>query len=304
MRVKACVRGLDGVEARLRDGEAGESLDVLRGGLRTRTATTKFKVRNWSGQRALTRGQGILRLLNLKIHGSKLRYRYSRQALLKLKGHGEWEKQYRVLTEDDVRALNERALTDEEKAERERLREAGEVTEEGGIAHMEDLVSGETHRTLSWIWYTFSDKETDDKLHEALRVEWCKAYSRSRRWREELILVEEEMRRTIEYGAWAEQRWIRKASERTVMLGSGVPINPVVEEGVRAYALEQADRERRTCERLRRDWGPIRARAAQYLAGEDISGQGEIVVEVDRDSLRWAEALAYEREEVENDMYQ
>lgn len=169
MRVKACVRGLDGVEARLRDGEAGESLDVLRGGLRTRTATTKFKVRNWSGQRALTRGQGILRLLNLKIHGSKLRYRYSRQALLKLKGHGEWEKQYRVLTEDDVRALNERALTDEEKAERERLREAGEVTEEGGIAHMEDLVSGETHRTLSWIWYAFSDKETDDKLHEG---EW------------------------------------------------------------------------------------------------------------------------------------
>ncbi|KAJ7699121.1 hypothetical protein B0H16DRAFT_1349289 [Mycena metata] len=64
-RVKACVKGLDGVEARLRDAEVEEALDTLRDGLRTRTATTRFKVRNWSGQRALTRGQGILRLVEM-----------------------------------------------------------------------------------------------------------------------------------------------------------------------------------------------------------------------------------------------
>ncbi|KAJ7023233.1 hypothetical protein C8F04DRAFT_1193689 [Mycena alexandri] len=299
VREKACVKGLDGVEARLRDGEAGEVLDGLRDGLRTRTATTRFKVRNWSGQRALTRGQGILGLVNLKIHTCKLRYRYTRQALLKLKGHGEWEDRLRVLTEDDVRALNERALTDEEKSERERLRAAGEMVEEGGIALAGDLVSGETHRTLSWIWYAVQKKEKgkeEEKLHEALHVEWW--------WREELVLVEEEMWRTIEYGAWAEERWRARASARTVMLGTAVPIAFEVAEGVRAYALEHADRERRTCEKLRADWGPIRARAADYLAGRDISGQAEIVVEVERDSLRWAEALAYEREEVENDMYQ
>ncbi|KAJ7021079.1 hypothetical protein C8F04DRAFT_1274148 [Mycena alexandri] len=305
LRLKACVKGLDGVEARLRDGEAWEALDGLRDGLRTRTATTRFKVRNWSGQQALTRGQGILRLVNLKIHGAKLQYRYTRQALLKLKGHGEWERRLQILTEDDVRALNERSLTDEEKSQRELLRAAGEVVEEGGIAVAGDLVSGETHRTLSWIWYAVQINGTEDeKLHEALRVEWCKAYSRSRRWREELVLVEEEMRRTIDYGMWAERRWTARASARTVMLGTSVPITPEVAEGVRAYALEHADRERRTCEKLRVDWAPIRARAGDYLAGRDISGQGEIVVEVDRDSLRWAEALAYEREEIENDMYQ
>ncbi|KAJ7036055.1 hypothetical protein C8F04DRAFT_1181827 [Mycena alexandri] len=310
-RDKACVKGLDGIEARLRDGEAGEALDALRDGLRTRTATTRFKVRNWSGQRALTRGQGILRLVNLKIHGAKIRYRYTRQALLKLKGHGAWEDRLRVLTEEDVRALNERALNEEEKAERERLREAGEMVEEGGIAVAGDLVSGETHRTLSWIWYAVRKKQAEDeadkedeKLHEALRVEWCKAYSRSRRWREELVLVEEEMRRTIEYGVWAEGRWEARSSARSVMLGTSVAITPEVAEGVRAYALEQAARERRTCEKLRTDWGPIRGRGADYLSGRDISGREEIVVEVDRDSLRWAEALAYEREEVENDMYQ
>ncbi|KAJ7756678.1 hypothetical protein B0H16DRAFT_1314937 [Mycena metata] len=126
--------GLDGVEARLQEGEAAEALEGLRHGLRTKTATTRFKVRNWSGQRALTCGQGILRHINIKIHASKLRYRYARQAVLKLKGHGEWEKTLKVLTEDDVRALNERALTEEEKSERERLRDAGGVPEEGGIS--------------------------------------------------------------------------------------------------------------------------------------------------------------------------
>ncbi|KAJ7136249.1 hypothetical protein C8R46DRAFT_1234781 [Mycena filopes] len=249
--------------------------------------------------------QGILRLVNLKIHGSKLRYRYARQALLKLKDHGDWEKRFQALTEDDVRALNERSLTDEEKAERERLMQAGEVPEEGGIAEVGNVVSGETHRTLSWIWYSVSDKTTEDgKLHDALRVEWCKAYSRSRRWREELVLLEEEMRRTIEYGEWAERRWVTRSTARTVMLGSSARMTAEVAEGVRAYALKQADRERRTCERLRADWATIRGRGDQYLKGENIAGQPAIVIEVDRDSLRFGEALAYEREEVENDMYQ
>jgi hypothetical protein len=176
-REKACARGLDGVESRLRDSEAEEALEQLRLSLWTRTATMKFKIRNWAGQRALTRGQGILRQINIKMHASKLRYRWARQALLKLKDHGEWEKRLQVLGEDDVRALNERALTDEEKAERDQLREAGQVPDEGGIAVYNDVVSGETHRTLSWIWYGVSKKkrdkegeedeeEEDAKLHE------------------------------------------------------------------------------------------------------------------------------------------
>ncbi|KAJ7017144.1 hypothetical protein C8F04DRAFT_979867 [Mycena alexandri] len=269
-RTKACAKGLEEVEARLRLGEAGESLDGLRHGLRTRTATKKFKVRNWSGQRALTRGQGILRHINIKIHASKLRYRYARQAVLKLKGHGEWEDKLR----------------------------------EGGISAVGDVVTGETHRSLSWIWYGVSAKNGDEKLHEALRVEWCKAYSRSKRWREELVLLEEEMRRTIEFGRWAEKRWVARASARTVMLGKTAAISPEVAEGVSAYALEHADRERRTWEALAVDWAPIRKRGEKYLKGDDISQEPELVIEVDRDTLRWAETVEFEREEADNDMYQ
>ncbi|KAJ7458371.1 hypothetical protein B0H11DRAFT_1737827 [Mycena galericulata] len=304
-RRKACANGLDGVEARLREGEASEALDVVRDGLRTRTATTKFKIRNWAGQRAQTRGQGILWQVNLKIHSAKLRYRWARQGLLKLKGHGQWEQRLQVLKEEDVRALNERALTQEEEGERQRLRELGEIPEEGGIGALGDIVSGETHKTLSWIWYGISEKEgADEKLHEALRVEWCKAYSRSKRWREDLVIIEEEMRRSIQFGEWAENRWTVRASARTKMLGTSTPMTPEVQEGVQAYALEHADRERRTNAELVTSWGPIRARAQDYLNGRDISGQATIVVPVDLDEARWVEALAYTRDEVENDMYQ
>ncbi|KAJ7446067.1 hypothetical protein FB451DRAFT_1188832 [Mycena latifolia] len=281
-REKACTKGLDGVEAQMRDAEAREALDQLRQGLQTRTATTKFKVRNWSGQRALTRGQGILQQINIKIHAAKLRYRYTRQALVKLKGHGDWEKHLKMLSDDDVRALNERSLTEEEKVEREQLEAVGEVPEEGGISAMGNVISGETHRTLSWIWYAVPEKDDDDeKLHEVLRVEWCKAYSRSRRWREELVTVEEEMRRTIAFGDWAEELW-----------------------GAKVYALEQADRECRTSEKLQADWAAIRVRGAQYLRGEDIAGRPAIIIPVDSNALRWAEVTVYEPEEVENDMYQ
>jgi hypothetical protein len=73
-REKACAVGLPEVEADLRVGEVREALHALRQGLRTRTMTNRFRLRHCTGQRMLTRGQGILRQVNLKIHKAKLRY--------------------------------------------------------------------------------------------------------------------------------------------------------------------------------------------------------------------------------------
>ncbi|KAF8145909.1 hypothetical protein K438DRAFT_1629288, partial [Mycena galopus ATCC 62051] len=305
-RVQACAAGLDGVEARLRQGEAADALAQLRQGLRTRTMTNRFKIRNWTGQRALTRGQGILRQINIKLHAAKLRYRYARQALLKLKGHGEWENRFQILTDDDVRALNERSLREEERAYDKHL---GRLGAADGVAATGAVALGEGDRTLSWIWYATSVAEAsgakDAKLHEALRVEWCKGYSRKNRWREELVLVEKEMRRTIEFGRFAERQWRERATARTAMLGGkGLKMDDAMTEGAKAYALEQADRERRTCAKLIGDWAPLRARAAAYLKGEETAGLPEVVVEVDQDQVRWAEAREYAQEEGENDMYQ
>jgi hypothetical protein len=45
----------------------------------------------------------------------------------------------------------------------------------------------------------------------ALRVEWCKAYARMRRWYEDVVLVEEEMGRTIQYGYWEAGEWLERS---------------------------------------------------------------------------------------------
>ncbi|KAJ7136482.1 hypothetical protein C8R43DRAFT_893858 [Mycena crocata] len=273
-RSKACAQGLAECEAELRVGEAKEALDKLRQGLRTRTMTNRFRLRNFTGQRALTRGQGVLRQVNMKIHKAKLRYRYARNALSRLDDHGDWERELHVLKDADVRALNERALTDEEQAQRETVHDLRDV-EEGGIAAYRVVALGESRRTLSWIWYVASkDEPTKLDLVEALRVEWCKAYARMRRWHEDVVLVEEEMHRTIEYGFWAAENWLARAGARVGL------VDEQLQEGLVAYAHEQAQREVDTVEKLRVDWALVREKGRAYLAGETLAGT-EIVVPVD-----------------------
>ncbi|KAJ7720440.1 hypothetical protein B0H16DRAFT_1474428 [Mycena metata] len=272
-RERACAVGLGEVEAELRIGEARQALEELREGLRTRTMTNRYRLRHCSGQRMLTRGQGILRQINVKIHKAKLHYRYVQHALTRLKEHGAWERELRVLEDSDIRALNERALTEEEAAQRQGVHDLEEIAEEGGIAAMGAVALGEGRRTLSWIWYTAKTTDpTEAELVEALRVEWCKAYARMRRWHEDVVLVEEEMRRTIAYGYWSGMQWRARASERA---SSGV--SDELQEGLTAYAMEQSDREERTCAKLGEDWAKIRAKGRAYLARETISGENIVV---------------------------
>jgi hypothetical protein len=132
---------LAGIEEEMRVGEMDDTLEDLRDALCARTLTNKFPHRNMTGQRALTRGQGFLYQITIQILKAKLRYQYSRNALLRLRGHGTRERTWKALDEEDVRGINERAPSAEELAEREWLRALGEIVE-GGITH-----------TMSWIWY-------------------------------------------------------------------------------------------------------------------------------------------------------
>ncbi|KAJ7855815.1 hypothetical protein B0H13DRAFT_2357656 [Mycena leptocephala] len=266
-RIKACAEGLPEVEGRLREGEAHAALETLRKGLRVRTMTNRYRVRNATGQRALTRGQGVLRQNNVRIHKAKLRYQYARNALSRVRGNGEWERVLRVLEDSDVRALNERALTDEEKAQRGAVHDLRDV-EEGGMAMYGVVALRESRRTLSWIWYTAKTGEpTEEELVEALRVEWCKAYARMRRWHEDVVLVEEEMGRTIQYSYWEAGEWLQRSVARENQ------VDPVLGEGLKAYTLEQAHREAKTCNALKSRWAYWREHGQLYLVRATQSSQ-------------------------------
>ncbi|KIY60979.1 hypothetical protein CYLTODRAFT_337246, partial [Cylindrobasidium torrendii FP15055 ss-10] len=58
----------------------------------------------------------------------------------------------------------------------------------------------ESRRVMNWIWTAKGapDSDEDTFLHDAVRVEWCKAYARKQRWGEEVIILLEEQRRAIE----------------------------------------------------------------------------------------------------------
>lgn len=297
VRGKVCASGLPEVEAQMQQGEAQDALEAVRQGLRTRTMTNRYKLRNFTGQGMMTKGQGILRQINVKIHIAKLRYRYSRAALLALQGHGGWEEALRVLNDDDVRALNERALTAEEKAQNEHWAELGGAVIKGGVARAAGVARGKGAHRLSWIWYTVSggEEEDDERLHdgksfifriyygyilivfyEALRVEWCKAFGCTRRFDEEVQHLRAEMGRTIAAGYTKAAEWEGLAEEEHPGASEELA------EGRRAYAYEQADTELKRCEDLTKRWRGILVKADVYLAGEaELVGDDVVTVELD-----------------------
>ncbi|KAJ7884013.1 hypothetical protein B0H13DRAFT_1628846 [Mycena leptocephala] len=271
-RNNACAMGLGKVEEEMQLGELEVTLEQLRRTLQARGAMVYFRRRNITGQRALTRGQGVMCQITVRIHKAKLRYRYARNALLRLKGHGDWEKKYRALAEEDVRGVNERATSEEELAENDRLRAFGEVVE-GGIAVAGTVTAGEGAHTMSWIWYNTRLGSSEADLVDALRVEWCKAYARLCRWHEDIHLVEEEMHRTIEYGAWMAAEWQIRATARTTD-------SPALAEGLRAYALEHVKREEETCVLLTKQWAGLCSKGRAYL--DRVREEGpEVVIDAD-----------------------
>lgn len=92
-----------------------------------------------------------------------------------------------------------------------------------------------------------------------IRVEWCKARARAMRWSEEIILLQEEMRRVLAYHAW-HARWWDSQSFRW----SGLSEEQT--EGLAAYAHRQA--------KVYRDMRSVCERAWRYTAQYCTLGYG------------------------------
>ncbi|KAJ7053248.1 hypothetical protein C8F01DRAFT_926764, partial [Mycena amicta] len=71
-----------------------------------------------------------------------------------------------------------------------------------------------------------------------LRIEWCKAYARVRRWREEVRILQEEWRRFPISLAHEASTWDKRAGLVATEQGNG---NPELLEGKIAYANKQRD---------------------------------------------------------------
>ncbi|THV01511.1 hypothetical protein K435DRAFT_853778 [Dendrothele bispora CBS 962.96] len=229
-RSRACIGDLPGIEAKLRRSEAYDALEGIRDGLRVRTMSTRFKLRNITGQVESGRAGGILRQIDIKIHSRKIRYRLARAALSRLWGPGDWEKDLKELKDEDVRGINERALNKEETAERrariERLKSSGVFDEDSEEYLIEEgivsRVRGESRRTLSWIWYDIKD---DSEFQDAIRVEWCKAQAQN-------VAVA---------ATWWKGRKVGEHGMRVTASNDETAVSHDMEEALNAYATQQSE---------------------------------------------------------------
>ncbi|KAF7349568.1 CxC2 domain-containing protein [Mycena sanguinolenta] len=107
----------------------------------------------------------------------------------------------------------------------------------------------ENQRQVSWIWVVAGTEGTDAGLENALRVEWSKAFARTRRWEEEVRLLHKEYRRVCASFNHEERRWRARAA--------AVPVGvlPLADaEAAVAHALRHADMYKDLMERGAKRW--------------------------------------------------
>ncbi|KAI0027110.1 hypothetical protein K488DRAFT_62723, partial [Vararia minispora EC-137] len=211
------------IEADIRLAAMSKDLDDLRGHLRLRSCLNRFKRDNLTGQHANTRARAAQNTVQALIDDAGDRYSRSREAYMALLGDGEWTNKFQVLRPEDKAGLNERGVLE---AEENSVIAAREFT-----ASQRGVASGETRHKLSWIWRTAVSGK--DGLTDDLRLEWFKARARARRHHEEVVLLIQEMDRTLTFCDWEARRWLQRADARSVG-------DPALLEGLRAAAFKMA----------------------------------------------------------------
>ncbi|KAL0954278.1 hypothetical protein HGRIS_005406 [Hohenbuehelia grisea] len=285
-RTRACSSLLVKVEDELREASAKDTICELHRHLRTRTFVNRWKVKNVTGQRPNTQARGVQLTVEGRISLCKVRYRDDREALLALRRlTSDLLKVLRPLQDSDVRALNERQLTEQELAKVASLRITGSPDEIDAAEVVGVVDKGEARRTLSWIWFSLDGTEgltgdtmKDKELNAAVHAKWARAKARADRWCEEVVLVEEEMRRVLKYCEWRASWWISQADLRT-------NITAELKEGIRVYCSRRADMEHRLFSTFSGMWRQCREvgqRALEKVQGGDESfqGVGDVIVSI------------------------
>jgi hypothetical protein len=197
------------LERRLREPQANDALAVIQRQRRIIQGLWQFKRLNASGagNRPNTRMVMLYEHFDSKIKRAAQEYSVAWHALCILDPNGAWSLRLRELKDQDIR----------------------------GPGKDVDDTSSNSRYEPSWIWLVphVSDVDQEDEFNESMRVEWAKARARMMRWKEELLLVQEEMRRVIEYLRWRKGWWQERSSLRTHNDGS-------ISSGISGYANKQA----------------------------------------------------------------
>ncbi|THH18836.1 hypothetical protein EUX98_g8889 [Antrodiella citrinella] len=214
LRTADCIKTIAAKECELRKAQAFDALANIRRLRRVITGISVFKKLNLvnEGQRTSTRLRSYYDKFKTQIDHSAARYQAARAALLVLDPNGSWSVQLKVLRTEDIR---------------------GPTSDEDN--NTKSL--GQGRREVSWIWLVQHASPSVDGLEndfcEGMRVEWAKSQARAERWSEEVRLLQEEMRRVLEFLTWKASWWRAQAGQRAD--GSSM-----LKQGLAAYAEKEA----------------------------------------------------------------
>lgn len=140
----------------------------------------------------------------------------ARSGLLRLDPSGDWTTLYPTLEDRDNR---------------------------GPGKEKEEVAASDGRYVISWIWLSNPSATarglvegviSPDEVNEDMRVEWAQCIARAERWEEEVVLLQEEMRRVVHFLEWKSKDWVSMVGAR-----AGV-VTPEVRSGLSAYAHKQA----------------------------------------------------------------
>jgi hypothetical protein len=211
-------------EAALRVGQINDCLQGLRMALGEKSIMLRTQVRNADSQHQMTRAWASINKVEAQVHRHVKRYQQAKKALVNLESANP---QFQDITKED-------------------LRMPGDITHENRVDQRSD--------TMAWFWRLDpqlggGNLEDNPKMEECkfflhvktyilltisfsvYRVNWTRASARSERWREEVVLLQHEMKWTVEYFRRQEEVWLDR--EKAVE-GDGPE-----HDGLRSYAAKQ-----------------------------------------------------------------
>lgn len=202
-------------ECRLRIAQADDALAEIRHQCRIISKLWQFKKINinGTGNRTCTRIRSLYNRFNFCTLRCAECYRAARGALLILDSNGSWQSRLKELKNGDIRG-------------------PGKEDNEPGNGRFEP----------SWIWLVprvlsvLENGDSERVLDDSLQVEWAKVQARKQRWEEEVLLIQEEMRRVVMFFEWKAKWWRSQGSRRSVSSDA----DDSIIHGVAAYAEKQA----------------------------------------------------------------
>jgi len=204
-------------ERRLREAQADDALADVRRLRRVIQGLWQFKKLNVSGtgNRPNTRMLESYSQFESKLQRAANRYRVAYAALLALDPSGSWKERLKVLKPTDLRGPGR------------------------DPDHPEDAKTSNGRFEPSWIWLVprspqeRGDNQTEEEFNHSMRTEWAQTRAHMCRWKEELLIIQEEMRRVLAYFEWRSTWWLEQANRR-------VGLEPSAQSGIVAYAHKQS----------------------------------------------------------------